>query len=139
PALRRRGAWPQGRLHEDDDEHRRGSHRAHPLLRARRVSRDLHRAVHQPRIQAIHPHRQDGEGPVTDLPRCGRRGGVLPAMHVGPVRGRDTMLRTCILGTGIATGEHLIKNEQLAKMMDTSDEWIRERSGVEERYYVDTG
>jgi len=48
-------------------------------------------------------------------------------------------MRTCILGTGIATGEHLIKNDQLAKMMDTSDEWIRERSGVEERYYVETG
>ena len=49
------------------------------------------------------------------------------------------MARTCILGTGIATGEHLVKNEQLAKMMDTSDEWIRERSGVEQRYYVETG
>jgi 3-oxoacyl-[acyl-carrier-protein] synthase III len=49
------------------------------------------------------------------------------------------MARTTILGTGIATGEHLVKNEQLAKLMDTSDEWIRDRSGVQERYYVETG
>src|SRR5438309_8926961 len=50
-----------------------------------------------------------------------------------------SMARTCILGTGISTGEHLVKNEQLSRLMDTSDEWIRERSGVEERYYVETG
>ncbi|MFL5409688.1 MAG: 3-oxoacyl-ACP synthase III family protein [Myxococcales bacterium] len=49
------------------------------------------------------------------------------------------MARTNILGTGIATGENLVKNDQLAKMMDTSDEWIRERSGVQERYYVEAG
>jgi 3-oxoacyl-[acyl-carrier-protein] synthase-3 len=49
------------------------------------------------------------------------------------------LARTFILGTGIATGEHLVKNDQLAKLMDTSDEWIRDRSGVEERYYVETG
>ncbi len=40
------------------------------------------------------------------------------------------MQRTRIIGTGFVTGEHLVKNDALAKMMDTSDEWIRERSGV---------
>src|SRR5207302_1341355 len=30
-------------------------------------------------------------------------------------------------------------NEQLARIMDTSDAWIRERSGVEQRYYVEEG
>ena len=49
------------------------------------------------------------------------------------------MLRTRILGTGFVTGEHLVKNEVLAKLMDTSDQWIRERSGVEQRYYVEKG
>ncbi|HET7787467.1 MAG TPA: beta-ketoacyl-ACP synthase III [Myxococcales bacterium] len=49
------------------------------------------------------------------------------------------MLRTRILGTGFVTGEHKVTNAQLATMMDTSDEWIRERSGVEERYYVESG
>ena len=49
------------------------------------------------------------------------------------------MLRTQIHGTGFAVGEHLVKNDRLALMMDTSDEWIRERSGVEQRYYVEKG
>jgi 3-oxoacyl-[acyl-carrier-protein] synthase-3 len=48
------------------------------------------------------------------------------------------MLRTTILGTGFVVGEHLVKNDALAKV-DTSDEWIRERSGIEERYYVEEG
>src|SRR4051812_44140369 len=49
------------------------------------------------------------------------------------------MLRTRILGTGFVTGEHKVTNDALANMMDTTDEWIRERSGVEERYYVEKG
>jgi len=49
------------------------------------------------------------------------------------------MLRTRILGTGFVTGEHRVKNDDLAKLMDTSDTWIRERSGIEERYYVEAG
>ncbi len=49
------------------------------------------------------------------------------------------MLRTRVVGTGFVTGEHRVTNEDLARMMDTSDEWIRARSGVEERYYVEKG
>jgi len=49
------------------------------------------------------------------------------------------MLRARILGTGLALGEHLVKNEDLGKLMDTSDSWIRERSGIEQRYYVEAG
>src|SRR5207237_853940 len=49
------------------------------------------------------------------------------------------MLRTRILGTGFVTGENLVKNEAIAGLMDTSDQWIRERSGVEQRYYVEKG
>ncbi len=49
------------------------------------------------------------------------------------------MLRTRILGTGFVTGEHKVTNDALARLMDTSDEWIRERSGIEERYYVEQG
>ena len=49
------------------------------------------------------------------------------------------MLRTRILGTGFVVGEHLVKNDVLAGLMDTSDGWIRERSGVEQRYYVEEG
>src|SRR3954471_20925408 len=46
---------------------------------------------------------------------------------------------TQIIGSGFVTGEHLVTNDQLSRMMDTSDAWIRERSGVESRYYVEQG
>lgn len=49
------------------------------------------------------------------------------------------MSRTQILGSGFVTGERLVKNKDLERVMDTSDEWIRERSGIEERYFVDKG
>src|SRR5713226_1373054 len=48
-------------------------------------------------------------------------------------------MRTQILGSGFVTGQNLVTNDQLARMMDTSDGWIRERSGVETRYYVEQG
>jgi 3-oxoacyl-[acyl-carrier-protein] synthase-3 len=38
-----------------------------------------------------------------------------------------------IAGTGIAVPPKVVSNEDLAKIMDTSDEWIRQRSGIEER------
>ncbi len=46
---------------------------------------------------------------------------------------------TCVLGTGFVVGEHCVKNDDIAKICDTSDEWIRERSGIEQRYYVADG
>jgi 3-oxoacyl-[acyl-carrier-protein] synthase-3 len=48
-------------------------------------------------------------------------------------------MRTRIIGSGFVTGENLVTNDQLTRMMDTSDEWIRERSGIETRYYVEKG
>jgi 3-oxoacyl-[acyl-carrier-protein] synthase-3 len=38
-----------------------------------------------------------------------------------------------ILGTGSYAPERVMTNEDLAKMVDTSDEWIRARSGIRER------
>ncbi len=46
---------------------------------------------------------------------------------------------TIVRGSGFVVGEHTVKNEQLARVMDTSDDWIRERSGIEQRYYVKDG
>jgi 3-oxoacyl-[acyl-carrier-protein] synthase III len=40
---------------------------------------------------------------------------------------------TIILGTGSYAPERILTNEDLAKMVDTSDEWIRARSGIRER------
>ena len=44
-----------------------------------------------------------------------------------------------ITGTGMAVPPRVVTNDDLAKMMDTSDEWIRQRTGIEERRYVDEG
>jgi 3-oxoacyl-[acyl-carrier-protein] synthase III len=40
---------------------------------------------------------------------------------------------TVIFGTGSYAPERVLTNEDLAKMVDTSDEWIRARSGIRER------
>ncbi len=37
------------------------------------------------------------------------------------------------IGTGSATPELIIKNTELERFLDTSDEWIRTRTGIEER------
>jgi 3-oxoacyl-[acyl-carrier-protein] synthase-3 len=47
------------------------------------------------------------------------------------------MLRSKILATGMYVPPKLVKNDDLATMMDTSDEWIRQRTGIEQRYWVD--
>lgn len=39
-----------------------------------------------------------------------------------------------IIGTGSALPERCVTNDDLAKLMDTSDEWIRERTGIGSRY-----
>jgi 3-oxoacyl-[acyl-carrier-protein] synthase III len=49
------------------------------------------------------------------------------------------MARSVIVGSGAAIPPHRVTNDMLARIMDTSDEWIRERSGVESRYFVDPG
>lgn len=38
-----------------------------------------------------------------------------------------------ILGTGHAVPPHVVSNHELATFMDTSDEWIQQRSGIQER------
>ena len=41
-----------------------------------------------------------------------------------------------ISGLGFNVPDKIMKNEDLAKFMDTSDEWIYERSGIKERRVV---
>lgn len=43
-----------------------------------------------------------------------------------------------IIGTGSALPKRVMKNEELTKWMDTSDEWIRERTGIAQRH-ISTG
>ena len=49
------------------------------------------------------------------------------------------MRRAVIAGSGSAIPPRRVTNDMLARIMDTSDAWIRERSGVEARRYVDPG
>jgi 3-oxoacyl-[acyl-carrier-protein] synthase III len=44
--------------------------------------------------------------------------------------------RTMILGTGMATGPTKLTNDDLSKIIDTTDEWIYSRTGIKERYIV---
>lgn len=39
-----------------------------------------------------------------------------------------------ILGTGSALPERIVTNDDLAKVVDTSDEWIKSRTGIEKRH-----
>jgi len=49
------------------------------------------------------------------------------------------MRRAVIAGSGSAIPPRRVTNDMLARIMDTSDAWIRERSGVEARHYVEAG
>src|SRR5436853_6106989 len=49
------------------------------------------------------------------------------------------MPRTAFLSTGFHVPARLVTNDDLAKIMDTSDEWIMQRSGIKTRYWVDKG
>ena len=42
-----------------------------------------------------------------------------------------------IIGTGSYLPPHIVTNDELSKTMDTSDEWIRTRTGIKERRFVD--
>lgn len=43
------------------------------------------------------------------------------------------MIRTRIIATGSCVPEQVISNDDLAKIVDTSDEWISQRTGIRER------
>jgi 3-oxoacyl-[acyl-carrier-protein] synthase III len=48
-------------------------------------------------------------------------------------------MRTIITGSGIGVPGNVVTNERLSRIMDTSDEWIRTRTGIQERRYADPG
>ena len=48
-------------------------------------------------------------------------------------------MRSVITGTGIGIPKNVVPNALLSRIMDTSDEWIRTRSGIEQRHYAEPG
>src|SRR4051812_33957643 len=47
--------------------------------------------------------------------------------------------RSRILGIGMAVPSRVVTNDDLAKLMETSNEWIIERTGIEQRHWVEPG
>lgn len=48
-------------------------------------------------------------------------------------------MKSVITGSGIGIPKNAVPNEKLTRLMDTTDEWIRTRSGIQQRYYADNG
>jgi len=46
------------------------------------------------------------------------------------------MRRTLIKGTGRYLPDRLVTNDDLTQWMDTSDEWIEQRTGIRQRYWI---
>ena len=42
-----------------------------------------------------------------------------------------------IAGTGSYTPKKIVTNEDMSKLVDTSDEWIRTRTGIRERRFAE--
>ena len=49
------------------------------------------------------------------------------------------MQRSRFLGTGFAVPDRVVTNDELSELMDTTDEWIRTRTGIQERHWVTEG
>ena len=50
-----------------------------------------------------------------------------------------TMLRSVVLGCGGYLPERVLTNAELSRMVDTSDEWIAQRTGIRERHIAADG
>ncbi len=50
-----------------------------------------------------------------------------------------TQPRAVLAGSGIAQAPNVVDNHMMARVVDTSDEWIVERSGIRSRRFVDAG
>jgi len=48
-------------------------------------------------------------------------------------------MRAKITGTGMYVPQRVVTNDDLAQRMDTSDEWIRQRTGIAERRFISEG
>jgi 3-oxoacyl-[acyl-carrier-protein] synthase-3 len=48
-------------------------------------------------------------------------------------------MRSVIEGTGRAVPNRVVTNDDLAALMDTSDDWIRTRTGIQQRHWIEPG
>ena len=50
-----------------------------------------------------------------------------------------SILRSCVRGVGAALPARIVTNAELAQRLDTSDEWIQQRTGIKQRYVAGDG
>src|SRR5678815_4326378 len=62
-----------------------------------------------------------------------------PRSRPGSRGSHGPMHRSRILGIGMAVPARVVTNHELATKMETSHEWIVERTGIEERRWVEPG
>src|SRR5262245_51809816 len=75
--------------------------------------------------------------PTRRAPAEGVRGHPAAEARRSPrVRG-DSHARTFINGLAYHSPERRVTNNELMERMDTSDEWIRDHTGIRERRYAD--
>src|SRR4029077_12808557 len=88
-----------------------------------------------------HAHVRDRHAPWADRSRkgdraCRRRARCArdPDLRGGAVvLGTAQGVRIGITGLGVHVPEKVMTNDELAELVETSDEWIRERTGIRER------
>ena len=49
------------------------------------------------------------------------------------------MYHSKITGLGYYVPDHVVTNDDLSKLIDTNDEWIQERTGIQERRHIING
>src|ERR1700724_3412250 len=54
-------------------------------------------------------------------------------LHCGGKRGPGFLLHSHLLGTGAYCPKRILTNQDLEKLVDTTDAWISERTGIKER------
>ena len=50
-----------------------------------------------------------------------------------------SVTRSVVVGCGSYLPKNVVTNEDLTKVVDTSDEWIKQRTGIEQRHVAETG
>ena len=45
-------------------------------------------------------------------------------------------MRSILVGTGMHVPRHVVDNHQMSRIMDTTDEWIQQRTGIRQRHFV---
>ncbi len=110
-----------GHRHQEPRRHRPGG------LRHGRRTRIQHGA--QP------ASRKDQSGRDRVLQRAHRPGGTPKRAGGGAV----STIRSVVLGAGGYLPEKVLSNDELSQLVETSDEWIRQRTGIRERHIAADG